>query len=160
MDLKKLEALIASKFTETNTNIETSTKTIKSEIASIRTEIESHADRINKLENAIENTASVNQIDELKIQIEQLKQSHLRNNLRLTGLPQIAFEDPYDTVARIDQLLGIQLLPSDFSCYADKHGSSIIVAFVNHAHKRRAMVNTSTLIQLGISYSNSKKRLL
>lgn len=139
MDLTQLEALIQIKFTETNAKIETSTHTIQTELAVVRTEIESHATRLNKLENGIEMTASINQIDDLKLQIEQLKQSNLRNNLRITGLPPIAFENPYETIAQIDELLNVQLLSSDYSCYADKHGSSIIVAFVNYVHKRRVM---------------------
>lgn len=78
-------------------------------------------------------------MDEIKIQIEMLKQDRLRNNIRLTGLPAIAFDNPTETVFAIDSVLQLSLIPSDFTVYADKHKSSLIISFANYSHKRTFM---------------------
>lgn len=125
-DINKLTELITKQFEETNKKLESLQTTLQTDIATIRTDL--------KLQ---ENS----QIDEIKIQIETLKQDRLRNNIRLTSLPPEAFEDPTETVFAIDNVLQLSHIPSDFVAYADRHKSSLIISFASYSHKRTFMTS-------------------
>lgn len=131
--------LIEKKFDETNKKIESIQTTLQTDIATIHTDLGQHNDRITSIERDLRSIKESSQIDELKIQIETLKQDRLRNNVRLTGLPPIAFDDPIDTVFGIDSILQLGLIPSDFTAYADRNKSSLIISFGSHSLKRTFM---------------------
>lgn len=128
--------LIEDKFAETNKNIENIQSTLQNEIADINTNITNHTNRIEKIETEIEAINNDKQLDEIRLQLELIKQDRLRNNIRLTGLPPVAFEDPVDTIMQIESVLKIGLIASDFTAYADRHKSSLIVSFSSHTFKR------------------------
>lgn len=75
----------------------------------------------------------------LQIDLETIKQERLRNNLRIIGLPSVAFQNPTETIAKVNAILNIDMLSSDFTAYADKNKSSIIVSYLSYSHKRRFM---------------------
>lgn len=133
-DFDKIQETIKFEFANTNSKIETIQSTLDQKINDIKTDVNEHNERINKLENYA--ATDSHRIDSLSYQIEILKQDRLRNNLRLTGLPPSAFENVRDTIMKIVDVLELDLLPSDFMAYSDRNKSSIIVAFDNHAHKR------------------------
>lgn len=135
-DDNPLIKLIEEKFAETNKNISSIQSSINTEIANLRSGLDTHTDRIEKIENELQSINKSNEINELQLQIEFLNQDRLRNNVRLTELPPIAFDDPVDTVMSIDNVLQLDLIPSDFTAYADRHKSSLIVSFASYAHKR------------------------
>lgn len=127
--------------TETNTKIETLQSTVNAEISNLRGELTAQTSRIDKIEHDLQNSANGTNIEGLMLEIERLKQDKLRNNLRLTGLPPAAFDDPDDLILRITALLDIDIIPSDYSVYADRNKSSIIVCFESHSLKRMMMDN-------------------
>lgn len=133
-----LEAMEAAS-AKTNDNIEQIHNTLRTEMTSIRTELTEHGSRLDKVECELSNTKSSEKFDELSLQIELLKQDRLRNNIRITGLPQIAFDNPDEAILRIAEVLNIDIIPSDYSVYADRHKSSIIVSFHNYIQKRQTM---------------------
>lgn len=135
-DNNQLIKLIESKFAETNKNNESIKSTFQNEIADIQSNITSHTNRIDAIVNDINALRSDNQLDEIRLQLELIKQDRLRNNLRLTGLPPVAFEDPVDTIMQIESVLKIGLIISDFTAYADRHKSSLIVSFSSFTFKR------------------------
>lgn len=135
-DFEKLTRLIENNFESTNQNIQTVQTSIQNEIAGMRENIDTHNTRIEKIENQMQNCVNQNHLDQIHHQIELLKQERLRNNLRLTGLPSFALDDPVQTIMRIDDLIHLDLIPSDFTAYADKNKSSLIVSFSSYAHKR------------------------
>lgn len=143
-EMDRISDLIEKKFEETNQKLETIQSTLQNDIAIIRTDLGQHNDRITSIERDIRAIQESSQMNEIKIQIEVLKQDRLRNNIRLTGLPPVAFDKPTDTVFAIDNVLQLSLIPSDFTVYADKHKSSLIISFANYSHKRTFM---STLQQ-------------
>lgn len=132
-----LVKLINDKFTETNGKLSSIQATLTEDIAAIREKVDSSSSRIDRVEEdlrSIKNDA--NALNDLRMDIEMLKQDRLRNNLRLTGLPQQAFENPNSTIIQIEAVLKLGLIPSDFVAYADRHGTSLILSFGNYAHKR------------------------
>lgn len=140
---ENLLAAIASttaKIDTTNTKIETLQTTLNNEIDSIRSELSDHTNRLDKVENEIKSTNITEKFEEMSLQIELLKQDRLRNNLRITGLPETAYDDPDDALLRIAHVLQIDLIPSDYTVYVDRHKSSIIVLFASHTYKR-SMIN-------------------
>lgn len=134
-----IKQLIETKFDETNGKIESIKTALQTDIATIHTNLGQHNERITSIEQKLNSINESDQIEEIKIQIEMLKQDRLRNNIRLTGLPPIAFDNPNEAVLSIDYILQLGLIPSDFIVYADRHKSSLIVAFANHSHKRLFM---------------------
>lgn len=141
-DNKELIDLIEKKFTETNKNIESIQSQIQTDISTFRVDLDGLKKRIELIET--ESNEAHDRINDVCLQIELLKQERLRNNIRFTGLPPNAFDDPIHTVMSIDEVLKIDLIPSDFTAYADRHKSSLIVSFASHAHKR---LLTNTLQQ-------------
>lgn len=137
--MDQIKKLIETNFEETNKKIESLQTTLKTDIVTINTNLSHHNDRIASIEQELCSIKEDKQIDEIKVQIEMLKQDRLRNNIRLTGLPPTAFDDPNDTVFAIDNILQLGLIPSDFTAYADRNKSSLIVSFANHPHKRLFM---------------------
>lgn len=137
--MDQLKNLIESKFDETNGKIESMKTALQTDINTIRTSLAQHNDRITSIEQKLSSIDDDTQIDEIRIQIELLKQDRLRNNIRLTGLPPVAFEDPTETVFAIDSILNLNLVPSDIIVYADRNKSSLIVSFASHTHKRMIM---------------------
>lgn len=135
-DNEKLIELIEKKFTETNKNIESIQTQIQTDMMNFRESLDNHKNRIENIESDLKANGVSNRIDDICLQIELLKQERLRNNIRLTGLPPNAFDDPIHTVMSIDNLLELDLIPSDFTAYTDRHKSSLIVSFASHAHKR------------------------
>lgn len=139
-DLKKvlLESM-KEHHAKTNENIEKLHDTFKADIDSIRSDLSTHNDRLSKVENDIKSNNCAVQLEELTIQIEQLKQDKLRNNLRITGLPENAYNDPDEAVLRIADILNIDIIPSDYTVYADRFKSSIILCFSSYPLKRHFM---------------------
>lgn len=111
-DNEQLIQLIESKFAETNKNIESLQSKLLNDVASIHNSIDQHENRIGKIESELQNNNSEAQLSEIKLQIELLEQDRLRNNLRLTGLPPIAFEKTVDTILAIESILQLGLLPT------------------------------------------------
>lgn len=138
-DMDKVVNLIEKNFEETNKKIELLQASLQSDIAYIHTNVSQHNDRITTIEHELTSIKNSSQLDEIKIQVETLKQDRLRTNIRLTGLPTIAFDDPIETVFSIDNILQIGLIPSDFSVYADRNKSSLIISFSNYSLKRTFM---------------------
>lgn len=134
-DNNQLFKLIEDKFAETNKNIGSIQSTLQTEIADIHDKLSNQNTRIDKIENELHTFMNNDQLDEIWLQIELIKQD-LRNNLRLTGLPPIAFEVPSETIIQIESVLQIGLLPSDFIVYTDRNKSSLILSFGNYVHKR------------------------
>lgn len=127
---------------KTNEKIESLHNTLSAEIAGVRSELQTHSNRLDSVENdlkASKQDSNCEKINQLAFQIEQLKQDRLRNNLRITGLPQNAYNDPDEAILRIAALLNIDIIPSDYTVYVDRHKSSIIVSFSSHALKRHTM---------------------
>lgn len=124
---------------KTNSNIESLKTAIENDICDIRAELSEHSGRLNAVESQIKESNNSKKIDELTLQIEILKQEKLRNNLRFTGLPQCAFDDPDETILRIAETLNIDLIPSEYTVYADRNKSSIIVCFESYSLKRITM---------------------
>lgn len=135
-DMDQIKELIKSNFEQTNKKIESIQTALQTDISTIHTNLGQHNDRITSIEQTLGSLQENSQIDDIKIQIETLKQERLRNNIRLTGLPPIAFNDPTDTVMGIEDVLQLGLIPSDFTVYADRNKSSLIISFANHPHKR------------------------
>lgn len=160
----ELIKLIEIKFAETSKNIESIKSTFQSDIDEIQTNITSHTNRIEIIENDIEAIKNDNQLDDIRLQLELIKQDRLRNNLRLTGLSPVAFDDPVDTIMKIESVLQIGLVISDFTVYADRHKSSLIVSFGNYAlkhsftnelHRRKSLL-VEEVFPHGIHVSVSK----
>lgn len=129
--------LIEERFAQTNKNIESMQSTIKKDIAIIQAEAEKNSNRFANVESELCKVKSTtDQLDEMRLNIESLKQDRLRNNLRLTGLPPVAFENTNKTIMQIKAVLKLGIIPSDFIVYSDRHGSSLILSFGNYAHKR------------------------
>lgn len=138
-EMEKITNLIEKNFGETNKKLESLQSTLENDIATIRTDLGQHNDRITTIEQDIRAIQESSRFNEIEIQIEMLKQDRLRNNIRLTGLPPIAFDNPTETVIAIDGILHLSLMPSDFTVYADKHKSSLMISFANYSHKRSFM---------------------
>lgn len=134
--LSKLQDTLLAAITKTNQSIESLQNTFKTDIENVRAEVATNTQRLDKVESDLKSNSSNAKVDELLLQIERLKQDRLRNNVRITGLPQSAFNDPDETILRIAELLNIDVIPSDYSVYVDRNKSSIIVAFANHVIKR------------------------
>lgn len=133
-DIEKIIASMQSEFAKTNSKIDGIQTTLGDKISSICDDVTKQSQRIGLLEGY---TASDGRrIDALSYQIEVLKQDRLRNNIRLSGLPPVAYEKIVDTVMKTIKVLNLNLLPSDFVAYADRSHSAIIVAFENLSHKR------------------------
>lgn len=135
--IKKEFEEIKKQFTNTNANIKTLQDTINGQIKTIRDDVTDHNSRITKLEGYA--ATDGRQIENISHQLELLKQDRLRNNLRLTGLPPLAFDNIQDTIVKILNILKISLLPSDFVAYSDRNRTSIILSFGNYTHKRYFM---------------------
>lgn len=131
-----LRTLLEAKFAETNKNIASIQTTINIEIADIKTNVNDNKNRIDNIEVRLQSTCDSTQYDEIRLQLELLKQDRLRNNLRITGLPPPAFNNPDDTVMSIERVLQLGLIPSDYTAYVDRNKSSLIVSFASHSHKR------------------------
>lgn len=139
-DLKSfIEQLITQTTDKTNEKIDSLHTSLKTEIGNIRNELSEHTNRIEKVENEIKSIDKSDKIEELSLQIELLKQDRLRNNIRLTGLPPVAFNDPDEAILRIDDILQTELIPSDYIVHADRNKSSLILSFTSHSLKRHVM---------------------
>lgn len=138
-EIKSLHSTIKALFAETNKKIESYHTEVKADIANIHSELSKHKDRIEQIENTLKADDNNVKISEMQLHIELLKQHQLRNNIRFTGLPSIAYNDPDEAILRIDSVLKTDLVPSDYTFYADRNKSSIIVAFTNYNLKRLVM---------------------
>lgn len=136
-DFQALEASLKEEFAKTNAKIDNYYAALDEKIASLRTDVGEHTERINQLEKYA--AKDVHQINSISYDIEILKQDRLRNNLRLTGLPPEAFENIPETAMQIVQALELNLLPSDYIAYTDRSRSAIILSFGNYMHKRHFM---------------------
>lgn len=135
-----LQKSIESHFAATNDKIDAIQSTFSTQIASVRTELSDHKNRIENVESELKTTNNNSEIiNKLSLEIELLKQDRLRNNIRFTGLPQIAYNDPEEAILLIDSVLHTDLIPSDYTLYADTHKSSIIVSFSSYTLKRHVM---------------------
>lgn len=138
-DLKLFRESIEKLITSTNDKIDSFHTTIKTDIGTIRNELAEHNTRIEKVESEVKSNNNNGQIEELQLQIELLKQDRLRNNIRITGLPPIAFNDPDEAILRIDSILKADLVPSDYTFHTDRNKSSLIVSFTSQSLKRYVM---------------------
>lgn len=136
-DFQALEASLKEEFAKTNAKIDNYYAALDEKIATLRTDVGVHNERINQLEKYA--AKDVHRIDSITYEIEILKQDRLRNNLRLTGLPPEAFENIPETAMHIVQTLELNLLPSDYIAYTDRFRSAIILSFGNYMHKRHFM---------------------
>lgn len=136
---KTLLSALEESSTKTNEKIDQLHNALKTEIDSVKTELTAHGSRLDKVESDLVNANSSEKIAELSLQVELLKQDKLRNNIRITGLPQNAFDDPDEAILRIADTLSIDIIPSDYVVYGDRHKSSLIVCFHSFVHKRIMM---------------------
>lgn len=136
--IMSMHTAIKNDIQQTNDKIDSIQATINTEIVKIQTDLLDHTNRIVKVESEMKsNEAETGKlIADLSLEIEHLKQDRLRNNIRVTGLPQHAFDDPDDAILRIDHILQTGLIPSDWTAHADRFQSSLIVAFSSYAIKR------------------------
>lgn len=111
-------------------------KAIKTENVQPKT-LESKEAQVKTIETEAHNDQS--RITSLQIDLENIKQERLRNNLRIIGIPSIALDNPTDTISKINDALNIDLLTSNFTAYADKNKSSIILSYLSYNHKRHFM---------------------
>lgn len=136
-DLKKvLLTSMNEHHAKTNENIEKLRETFKGDIDSIRSDLSTHNERLCQVENDIKSIDCATKLQELTLEIEQLKQDKLRNNLRITGLPENAYNDPDEAVLRIADILNLDIIPSDYTAYVDRWKSSIILCFSSYPMKR------------------------
>lgn len=106
---------------ETNKHIDDTIGGIKSEINNIRTETK----------------ATTQKMTELEKNIEILKQDKLKNNVKISGLPDIKFESEV-FVYNLFNTLDIELVDEDFDSYFTKYGNFIIIQF--DSYKKKAML--------------------
>lgn len=163
MSMDDLKAIMVELTDKTNKKIEESHTTIRTDIEktngkidsiqkTIKTDIGQIQSRIEKVENEIYSKASVDTVAELSLQIEHLKQDRLRNNIRVTGLPQNAFNDPDDAILRIDSILKTDLIPSDWTVHADRFKS-----FVRKPHHQTLLHGKNAQQTNTISRGNLRK---
>lgn len=103
---------INERHNQTEKEIETSLQSIKGEIEDIKQETTNNKYRLSELEK----------------NIEILKQDKLKNNIKISGLPNIKF-DPKSLVYSICNLIDIELLDDEFNAYQTRNGNFIIVQF-------------------------------
>lgn len=132
-EIDQLRAFIKDEFTNTNSIIES----VEKKVTEVVKQVDVHTTRINQLEDF--SVADNRRLNTMEYQIELLNQDRLRNNLRLTGLPPIAYERVDNTVMQIIKVLNINLFPSEFTAYSDNKNYCIIVAFDHLSHKRQFM---------------------
>lgn len=109
---------INERHNQTEKKIETSLQCIKGEIEDIKQETTNNKYRLSELEK----------------NIEILKQDKLKNNIKISGLPNIKF-DPKSLVYSICNLIDIELLDDEFNAYQTRNGNFIIVQFDNFKKK-------------------------
>lgn len=132
-EMDELRKFIKDEFTNTNSIVES----VEKKVCDIVKQVDHNNTRINKLEDY--SAADNHRLDKLEYQIELMNQDRLRNNLRLTGLPPAAFERVESAVMQIINVLKLNLVPSEFTAYADQSKYSIIVSFDHQTHKRLFM---------------------
>lgn len=135
-NIGSIHTTIKTDIEKTNEKIDLLQSTIKTDISKIQNDLLDHQNRIEKVESEITSNNCSDTIAELSLEIEHLKQDRLRNNIRITGLPEFAFNDPDESILRIDQILSTGLIPSDWTVHADRNKSSLIISFTSHAVKR------------------------
>lgn len=95
-DIERIQQSLDQNFANTNSKIDAIQKTLDEKIEKLRDDVDSHGERIRTLETYA--STDGRRINDLSTQMEVLKQDRLRNNIRLTGLPPLAFEDTDKTV--------------------------------------------------------------
>lgn len=123
----------------TNANIESLKTALTNDVEKLRSDVKLHDDRLITVESALKSDKHNNKIEELELEVEILKQDRLRNGIRLTGLPQVSYNDPDDAILRIAETLQIDVIPSDYMAYVDRNNTSIILSFNAYTMKRYFM---------------------
>lgn len=123
----------------TNANIENLKTALTADVEKLRSDVKSHDDRLITVESALKSDKHNNKIEELELEVEILKQDRLRNGIRLTGLPQVSYNEPDDAILRIAETLQIDVIPSDYMAYVDKNRTAVILSFNAHTMKRYFM---------------------
>lgn len=136
VNIESIHTTIRTDIEKTNEKIDSLQSTINTDIGKIQNDLLDHKNRIEKVESEIKSNSCSDTIAQLSLEIEHLKQDRLRNNIRITGLPEHAFNDPDESILRIDQILSTGLIPSDWTVHADRNKSSLIISFTSHAVKR------------------------
>lgn len=98
----------------------------------------------NKVETAAEmNTDNTNKIEELQSTVEMLKQDQLRNNICISGVPpdQIIDGNTSDIIIKIANVLGVKIMPNQFSSHPVASKKFIIVNFYNYSHKQQMHIH-------------------
>lgn len=137
--VSELKQLMETLHEKTSAQIMSLQTTLNSDIANIKSDLMDHNTRLEKIENDVNMAPANDKIEQLSLEIEVLKQDRLRNNVRITGLPQMAFDEPDDAILRIAEILNAELLPSDYEVHADRNKSSLILSFSSHSLKRHVM---------------------
>lgn len=104
-EIDELRKFIKDEFTNTNSIVES----VEKKFCDIVKQVDNNNTRINKLEDYA--AADNHRLDKLEYQIELMNQDRLRNDLRLTGLPPVAFERVESAVMQIINVLKLNLAP-------------------------------------------------
>lgn len=137
LTIDKFTSIIREQFAEQKKSLGIMNESVLSEIRGITSRIDSHDKQLASHEKRLD--ANEARTDMLSVQFELMKQEKLRNNVRITGLPQHALENPIETITIIADTINCAILPSELTCYADRNKSSLIVMFDNHGIKRLFM---------------------
>lgn len=137
--LKDSLQTISAKIDTTNEKIENVQKSIPGEIQRIDDTLNTHNVRLNTIENKLTDNSTEQQIQSLQFQLERIKQAHISNNIRFTGLPHEILASPINAFIKIAETLNVNLLPSDFMAHSDRNKSSLIVHFCNQMYKRQIL---------------------
>lgn len=109
---------ITRNHTETNKHIDDTIGGIKNEMKTIQSETRANTKKMSDLEK----------------NIEILKQDKLKNNIKISGLPDIKFEADI-LVYNLCNMLDIEMIDDEFEAYFTKYGNFIIVQF--DSYKKR-----------------------
>lgn len=122
----------------------------KDDIDSLKTQIinftTSTNEEISKLKHSIEavETKSYEQQDQiisLQADVQTLKQTQLRNNISVAGIPEVllASSKPSDVIMNIASKLGIVIAENQFNAHSVANNRFVIAHFHDFEHKRSIM---------------------
>lgn len=116
----------------------------KDDISALRSEISAYREDtklvINSLNTEVSSikTKFVEQDDRLDIlteKINEIEQDKLRNNIRITGLPDGWDKKPINFVINLAKAVGCTITRDDITAYCQSSSSAVVACFFNPGHK-------------------------
>lgn len=86
-----------------------------------------------------ENTAKMTEMEK---DIEVLRQSQVKSNIKISGVPKLNF-DPMEFVFNLCNLLEVVILEEEFEAYRTKNGNFVIVNFDSYKKKQQLLRKAS-----------------